>query len=330
NVTLKDEHIMGESSYKKMLPDIICDLKKKGIAIKNKGCLIIMLERFKNRHGNPMGVVIQKKDGGYLYSITDIACLKYRCETLLADKILYYTDSRQHQYLLQIWEIAKISGYVPKHVVLEHHMFGMMLSNDKRPFQTRTGNNIKLSLLLNEGINRAKKIIKYKSPHLSEKKICKLAKIIGIGAIKYADLSKNRTTDYIFNWDNILSFEGNTAPYIQYAYTRIISILNKLTTPILDLQGNIKLSETFEIELALILLQFEEKIMHAADKGTPHIICNYLYKLAGIFSSFYENCSILFPRNKEISTSRLKLSFLTAKTIKIGLHLLGINTIDYM
>lgn len=330
NITLKNEHIMGESAYKKMLPDIIHDLKKKGIAIKNKGCLIIMLKKFKNRHGNPMGVVIKKQDGGYLYSIIDIACLKYRCETLLADKILYYTDSRQHQYLLQIWEIAKKSGYIPQHVVLEHHMFGMMLSDNKRPFQTRTGNTIKLSLLLNEGIYRAKKIIKHKSPHLSEKKICKLANIIGIGAIKYADLSKNRMTNYVFNWDNMLSFEGNTAPYIQYAYTRIISILNKLTTPILDLQGNIKLLEIFEIELGLTLLQFEEIINHAADKGTPHILCNYLYKLAGIFSNFYENCSILFSENKDISTSRLKLSFITAKTIKIGLNLLGINIVDYM
>ncbi|CAL4042843.1 arginine--tRNA ligase [Buchnera aphidicola] len=330
NITLKNRHIMGESSYKNMLPDIITDLKKKGIAIKNKGSLVVMLENKKNKHGKPMGVVIQKKDGGYLYSITDIACLKYRCEVLRADKILYYIDSRQHQYLLQIWEIAKKAGYVPPNVVLEHHMFGMILSDNKRPFQTRTGNTIKLSLLLTEGINKAKKIIKNKNPYFSEEKICKLAHIIGIGAIKYADLSKNRMTNYIFNWKDSLSFEGNTAPYIQYAYTRIMSIFNKLQTPPLSLKGNIILSEKFEIELALCLLQFEEKIIHAADKGTPHIICNYLYKLAGIFSSFYENCTILFPEKTEISTSRLKLSFLTARTIKIGLDLLGIQTIHYM
>lgn len=330
NVTLKNKHIMGESSYKNMLPEVISDLKKKGIAVKNKGSLIVVLEKYKNRYGNPMGVVIQKKDGGYLYSIIDIACIKYRCEILKADKILYYTDSRQNQYLLQIWEIAKKAGYIPKNVKVEHHMFGMMLSDNKRPFQTRTGNTIKLSLLLDEAIKKAKKIIKQKKPDLSEEKIYELSNIIGIGAIKYADLSKNRITNYIFNWDEMLSFEGNTAPYIQYAYTRIMSIIKKSKTPPLSLKGDIILSKKFEIELALVLLQFEEKITYAADKGTPHIICSYLYKLSGIFSNFYENCSILFPENTDISISRLKLSLLTAKTIKLGLNLLGINTIDYM
>lgn len=330
NVTLKNKHIMGESSYKNMLPEVISDLKKKGIAVKNKGSLIVVLEKYKNRYGNPMGVVIQKKDGGYLYSIIDIACIKYRCEILKADKILYYTDSRQNQYLLQIWEIAKKAGYIPKNVKVEHHMFGMMLSDNKRPFQTRTGNTIKLSLLLDEAIKKAKKIIKQKNLDLSEEKIHELSNIIGIGAIKYADLSKNRITNYIFNWDEMLSFEGNTAPYIQYAYTRIMSIIKKSKTPPLSLKGDIILSKKFEIELALILLQFEEKITYAADKGTPHIICGYLYKLSGIFSNFYENCSILFSENTEISISRLKLSLLTAKTIKLGLNLLGINTIDYM
>lgn len=330
NVTLKNKHIMGESSYKNMLPEVISDLKKKGIAVKNKGSLIVVLEKYKNRYGNPMGVVIQKKDGGYLYSIIDIACIKYRCEILKADKILYYTDSRQNQYLLQIWEIAKKAGYIPKNVKVEHHMFGMMLSDNKRPFQTRTGNTIKLSLLLDEAIKKAKKIIKQKNSDLSEEKIHELSNIIGIGAIKYADLSKNRITNYIFNWDEMLSFEGNTAPYIQYAYTRIMSIIKKSKTPPLSLKGDIILSKKFEIELALILLQFEEKITYAADKGTPHIICGYLYKLSGIFSNFYENCSILFSENTEISISRLKLSLLTAKTIKLGLNLLGINTIDYM
>ncbi|MCW5196483.1 arginine--tRNA ligase [Buchnera aphidicola (Pemphigus obesinymphae)] len=330
NVTLKNEHIKGESSYKNMLPEVISDLKKKGIAVKNKGSLIVVLEKYKNRYGNPMGVVIQKKDGGYLYSIIDIACIKYRCEILKADKILYYTDSRQNQYLLQIWEIAKKASYIPQHVTIEHHMFGMMLSDNKRPFQTRTGNTIKLSLLLDEAIKKAKKIIKQKNPDLSEENIHKLSNIIGIGAIKYADLSKNRIKNYIFNWDEMLSFEGNTAPYIQYAYTRIMSIIRKSKTHPLSLKGNIILSKKFEIELALILLQFEEKITYAANKGTPHIICSYLYKLSEIFSNFYENCSILFAENTEISVSRLKLSLLTAKTIKLGLNLLGINTIDYM
>ncbi|WP_343192349.1 arginine--tRNA ligase [Buchnera aphidicola (Formosaphis micheliae)] len=330
HITLQDKHIMGESAYNTMLPKITEDLKNKGIAVYNQGALVVLLDKIKNRQGHPMGVIIKKKDGGYVYAIIDIACIKYRCEILKADKIIYYTDSRQHQYLLQIWEIARKAGYVSKHVLLEHHMFGMILSKNRHPFKTRSGNTVKLNILLNEGIDKAKNILLKKNPHLSAKDTEKLSTIIGIGAIKYADLRKNRTTDYIFNWDEMLSFEGNTALYIQYAYTRIISIMKKSNIDVTKITSKIQLIEPYEIELALHLLQFEEKILYAANQGTPHVICNYLYQLSGTFSKFYENCSILFAKKTAISHSRLKLSFLTAKTIKKGLNLLGIYTMNYI
>lgn len=330
DITLKKIHIMGESSYNNILPYIVNDLIKKNIATLHQGSVIVFLDEFKNRKNNTMGVIIQKQDTGYLYSTIDIACIKYRCEILHADKILYYVDSRQHQYLKQIETIAKKAGYIPHYVDIEHHVFGMVLSEKRQPFKTRSGDNIKLDALLTEGVKRAKNIIIKKHPCLSENKICKLANIISIGAIKYADLSKNRITDYVFNWDTMLSFEGNTAPYIQYAYVRIMSIFKKSKNEISSLKSNIYLSDKHEVELALTILEFEEKILIASNQGTPHIMCNYLYKLAVAFSSFYEHCSILFPKEKKYVQSRLKLSFLTAKTIQIGLHILGIHTLNSM
>jgi arginyl-tRNA synthetase len=330
NVTLEEKHTMGESFYNPMLPKIVEDLKKQKIAIEKNGAVIVFLDEFKNRMGDSMGVIIRKKDKGFLYSTTDIACLKYRYQNLHADRIIYYTDSRQYQHLLQSWTIAEKANYISKNLLLEHHMFGMMLSKNRRPFKTRDGNTIKLSNLLNESINRATNLIQKKQPNLCKKKLIKLGEIIGISAVKYSDLSKNRNTNYIFDWDKMLSFEGNTAPYIQYAYTRIISILKKSNIPLHKIKMKIILNEESEINLAIKILEFEEIILLIAKNGTPHIMCKYLYQLSTYFSHFYENCSILFSEKIKIRKSRIKLSFLTAKTIKKGLNLLGIKTIKKM
>ncbi|UDG79489.1 Arginine--tRNA ligase [Candidatus Ecksteinia adelgidicola] len=330
NVTLTKNDITGESFYNKMIPDMIADLKSKGLAIEKKGAIIVFLNEYKNKNGDPMGVIIQKKDNAYLYSTTDLACLKYRCKTLKANRILYYTDSRQHQHLIQTWLIARKAGYVSNSVSLEHHMFGMILGKDRKPFKSRTGNTIKLSDLLDEANKRAYSLVSKKNLHLSKKEIVKIAKVIGIGAIKYSDLSKNRTTNYIFDWDKILDFKSNTAPYMQYAYARIMSILKRgkidkslLTLPLI-------ISEQYESILAMRLLQFEEAITTVVNYGTPHIMCSYLYNVAGAFSNFYEHCEILNSHTKTIYQSRLKLALITAKTLKIGLNILGIETIEQM
>ncbi|EIE8410504.1 arginine--tRNA ligase [Salmonella enterica] len=331
NVTLTRDDVMGESLYNPMLPGIVADLKAKGLAAESEGATVVFLDEFKNKEGDPMGVIIQKKDGGYLYTTTDIACAKYRYETLHADRVLYYIDSRQHQHLMQAWTIVRKAGYVPDSVPLEHHMFGMMLGKDGKPFKTRAGGTVKLADLLDEALERARRLVAEKNPDMSADELEKLANAVGIGAVKYADLSKNRTTDYIFDWDNMLAFEGNTAPYMQYAYTRVLSVFRKADIDEQALaSAPVIISEDREAQLAARLLQFEETLTVVAREGTPHVMCAYLYDVAGLFSGFYEHCPILSAENDAVRNSRLKLAQLTAKTLKLGLDTLGIETVERM
>ena len=331
NVTLTRDDVMGESLYNPMLPGIVADLKAKGLAVESEGATVVFLDEYKNKEGEPMGVIIQKKDGGYLYTTTDIACAKYRYETLHADRVLYYIDSRQHQHLMQAWTIVRKAGYVPDSVPLEHHMFGMMLGKDGKPFKTRAGGTVKLADLLDEALERARRLVSEKNPEMSADELENLAKVVGIGAVKYADLSKNRTTDYVFDWDNMLAFEGNTAPYMQYAYTRVLSVFRKAGIDENALtDAPVVIAEDREAQLAARLLQFEETLSVVAREGTPHVMCAYLYDLAGLFSGFYEHCPILSAESEETRNSRLKLALLTAKTLKLGLDTLGIETVERM
>ncbi|EOG8328551.1 arginine--tRNA ligase [Klebsiella michiganensis] len=331
NVTLTRDDVMGESLYNPMLPGIVADLKAKGLAVESEGATVVFLDEYKNKEGEPMGVIIQKKDGGYLYTTTDIACAKYRYENLHADRVLYYIDSRQHQHLMQAWTIVRKAGYVPDSVPLEHHMFGMMLGKDGKPFKTRAGGTVKLADLLDEALERARRLVAEKNPDMPADELEKLANAVGIGAVKYADLSKNRTTDYIFDWDNMLAFEGNTAPYMQYAYTRVLSVFRKADIDESALAAApVVITEEREAQLAARLLQFEETLTVVAREGTPHVMCSYLYDLAGLFSGFYEHCPILSAESEETRNSRLKLALLTAKTQKLGLDTLGIETVERM
>ncbi len=248
----------------------------------------------------------------------------------------------------QAWLITRKAGYVPDSFSLEHHNFGMMLGKDGKPFKTRTGGTVKLVDLLDEAENRADKLISEKlvdlldeaesradklisekNPNLTPEEKQAVVEAVAIGSVKYADLSKNRTTDYIFDWDNMLSFEGNTAPYMQYAYTRVSSIFNKANIDPKTLTGELVITEDKERALALKLLQFEEAVTVVAKEGTPHVLCQYLFELAGTFSTFYEACPIL-NAEESIKQSRLRLAYLTAKTLKQGLDLLGIKTVEKM
>ncbi|MGP2415675.1 arginine--tRNA ligase [Pantoea ananatis] len=330
NVTLTRKDVMGESLYNDMLPGIVADLKAKGLAVESEGATVVFLDEYQNKEGEPMGVIIQKKDGGYLYTTTDIACAKYRYETLHADRVIYYIDSRQHQHLQQAWTIVRKAGYVPEYVPLEHHAFGMMLGKDGRPFKTRSGGTIKLSDLLDEAYDRAYSLVSEKNPEMSEEERRALAEVVGVSAVKYADLSKSRTTDYIFDWDNMLAFEGNTAPYMQYAYTRVLSVFRKAGIEADAIQADITLTDDREALLATRLLQFEEVITQVARDGTPHVMCAYLYDVAGLFSGFYEHCPILAAEDEATRQSRLQIAALTAKTLKLGLDTLGIKTVDRM
>ncbi|TCP95398.1 arginyl-tRNA synthetase [Cricetibacter osteomyelitidis] len=331
NVTLTEKDVMGESLYNPMLPGIVTDLKAQGLAVEDNGALVVYLSEFKNKDGDPMGVIVQKKDGGFLYTTTDIAAAKYRYETLKADRALVFSDTRQSQHMQQAWLITRKAGYVPDSFSLEHKNFGMMLGKDGKPFKTRTGGTVKLADLLDEAVERANKLISEKNPSLTAAEKAAVVEAVGIGSVKYADLSKNRTTDYVFDWDNMLSFEGNTAPYMQYAYTRIRSIFNKsdVNDEVLS-QAKIQLIDEKERSLSLKLLQFDEAVQVVAKEGTPHVLCAYLYELAGVFSSFYEHCPILNNDDEALKLSRLKLAKLTERTLKQGLDLLGIKTVEKM
>lgn len=331
NVTLTDKDVMGESLYNPMLPGIVEDLKKQGLAVEDDGALVVYLDEFKNKDGDPMGVIVQKKDGGFLYTTTDIAAAKYRYETLKAHRALVFSDTRQSQHMQQAWLITRKAGYVPDNFQLEHKNFGMMLGKDGKPFKTRSGDTVKLADLLDEAIERAGVLISQKSTALSEQEKADVIEAVGIGSVKYADLSKNRTTDYVFDWDNMLSFEGNTAPYMQYAYTRIRSIFNRSQIALSDVeQAKLSITDEKERALAIKLLQFEEAVQVVGKEGTPHVLCAYLYELAGIFSSFYEHCPILNNDDQQVKLSRLKLALLTERTLKQGLDLLGIKTVEKM
>lgn len=330
NVTLSQQDIMGESLYNPMLPTIVEDLKNKKIAVEDQGAIVVFLDEYKNKDGDPMGVIIQKSDGGFLYTTTDIAAAKYRYEQLHADRVLYFIDSRQSQHLQQAWTIARKAGYLPETVTLEHMNFGMMLGKDNKPFKTRSGDTVKLTDLLDEAQQRAETLIRGKNTELSEDELHNVIEAVAIGAVKYADLSKNRTTDYVFDWDNMLSFEGNTAPYMQYAYSRINSIFTRSAINPTQLQGTIVINDEKERSLALCLMQFSEVIQNVAQEGSPHLLCAYLYQLAGYFSSFYEHCPILNAEDDLTKQSRLKLAYLTQKTLAQGLDLLGIKTLARM
>ena len=331
NVTLTDKDVMGESLYNPMLPGIVEDLKKQGLAVEDDGALVVYLDEFKNKDGDPMGVIVQKKDGGFLYTTTDIAAAKYRYETLKAHRALVFSDTRQSQHMQQAWLITRKAGYVPDSFQLEHKNFGMMLGKDGKPFKTRSGDTVKLADLLDEAIERASVLISQKSTALSEQEKADVIEAVGIGSVKYADLSKNRTTDYVFDWNNMLSFEGNTAPYMQYAYTRIRSIFNRSQIALSEVeQAQLSITDEKERALAIKLLQFEEAVQVVGKEGTPHVLCAYLYELAGVFSSFYEHCPILNNDDQQVKLSRLKLALLTERTLKQGLDLLGIKTVEKM
>ncbi|MRI31962.1 arginine--tRNA ligase [Endozoicomonas sp. OPT23] len=331
NVLLTPSDVMGESAYNDSLPTIIQELDNKGLLKEDQGAKVVFLDEFKNKDGDPMGVIVEKSGGGFLYSTTDLAALRHRTNALNADRILYYVDARQGQHFDQIFTIARKAGFITEETSTEHHAFGMMLGKDGKPFKTRAGTTIKLVDLLDEAEERAARLIASKETDLSEEQKVQVIKAVAMGSVKYSDLSKNRTSDYVFDWDNMLAFEGNTAPYLMYAYTRVKSIFRKAGVAESDLTGKINITEATERDLALKLARFSETIEQAAREGMPHIICGYLYELSGAFMSFYEQC----PVNKDgveadVKNSRLQLCALTAQTLKTGLDLLGIETVEQM
>ncbi|SFV58658.1 Arginyl-tRNA synthetase [hydrothermal vent metagenome] len=318
-VNLTRDDVKAESFYNNDLSKVIEDLNTKGILTQSDGAQCVFLE------GDEIPVIVQKGDGGYLYATTDLAALRYRSQVLGAKRISYVVDARQGEHFKQVFRVAKEAGFVPNDVKLEHIAFGTMMDKGGKPFKTRDGGTVKLIDLLDEAVVKAKETINNKEEYTLEQ-VDELAKIIGIGAVKYADLAINRESNYIFNWDKMLSFEGNTSLYMQYGYARIQSIFRKHNAPIV---GEIIIGDALEHRLATMLLRFEDVLNRAAVDASPNQITTYLYELVTLFMRFYEQNPILKTGvEEEIKMSRLKLADLTAKTIKQGLDILGIKVVD--
>ena len=328
NVTLKREHLDAESFYNDQLPIIVQELEAKSLLENSNGAKVVFLPEFMGKEDEPLPTIIQKSDGGYLYATTDLAAVKYRSFNLNADRSLYVVDARQSLHFQQVFAVAKKAGFSSDKISLEHIAYGTMMGKDGKPFKTRSGDTIKLVELLDEAVKRAYDLVTSRSEELSEKERQLIAREIGIAAVKYADLSKNRTSDYIFDWSSMLSFEGNTAPYLMYAYARINSILAKVTGG--SSQYLIATCSVPEERALLVkLLQFPEIVHAVAGDCYPNQLCNFLYELASQFMRFYEACPIL-KADEEVMVSRLALCKLCAQTLNQGLDLLGINTLDKM
>ena len=319
NVNLTREDVRAESFYNDQLPQVIETLKEKGISTTSNGAECVFLGE------DETPIIVQKGDGGFLYATTDLAALNFRDKELKADRICYVVDARQAQHFKQVFTIAKQSGMVGENVALEHIGFGTMMNKDGKPFKTRDGGTIKLVDLLDEAIVRAKEAIRDRDTH-SDIELDTVAKSIGIGAVKYADLSISRESNYIFNLEKMISFEGNTSLYMQYAYARIQSILRKHNA---EVTGNIIVSDEIEHRLALMLLKFEDTLTKAAKEATPHTITSYLYDVVTVFMKFYELNPILRDDVDETTKmSRLQLATLTGNVIKKGLSILGIEVVN--
>ena len=324
---VKFDHYFGESFYNDMMPDVLEELKEKNIAKEDQGALVVFFEEDKLPPA-----LVQKKDGSFLYATSDLATIKFRKNELNVDKAVYVTDERQQNHFKQVFEISEMLGE-PYNYEKSHVYFGIMRFGDGMIFSSRSGNIIRLVDLLDEAKKQVKSVIDEKNPNIPEDEKEKIAEIVGTGAIKYFDLSQNRTSDILFTWDKVLSFEGNTGPYLQYTYARIQSILRKLKEENISVKNNdIILDDMFDIEreLAVALLRFPQTVVKSYETYRPNIIADYLFDTAKLFNNFYNSKSILKETDKKVMDARILLAQKTASILKQGLNLLGIETVDRM
>ena len=324
----------GESSYNDDLKNTIEHLDAQGLLTESDGAQCVFLDEFENKEGEAQPIIVQKSDGGYLYSTSDLACLRRRIGDFKADRVLYFVDARQALHFKQVFAVADAAGISNPQVELVHMPFGTMLGKDNKPFKTREGALVKLSELLDEAISRASKLlqeraVQSKNPDIDDAELAALAEIIGIGAVKYADLSKNRTSDYVFDWDQMLSFDGNTAPYLQYAYSRTRSIFSRGDVDVAALPEHVVSEGEPERCLAVAIAGYQDLLEQVAQEGYPHQLCAYLYDLAGRFTQFYEQCPIL-TSDDAVKTRRLTLTKQTGDVLANGLTLLGIRVAERM
>ena len=332
-VLLTDEDIRGESSYRDLLPEVVERLNEAGILEESEGADVVFPGGWVNREGEPLPMIIRKADGGYNYSTSDLACIIDRVERIGCDGFLYVVGTPQKQHFEMVFQVAIQAGFMNENHQAIHVNFGSVLDTDGKVLKSREGEVIKLHDLLDEAIRRAENAINEKNPDLVGEERKKVARTVGIGAVKYADLSTERTKDYVFDWERMLSFEGNTAPYLQYAYARICSIFRKWGgdreslregfDTLLEDEARMLTSE--ELSLSRRLVEFPSILDDTISTFSPHKLCKHLHSVASSFASFYENCSILKEEDQSLSSRRLALCDLTARELQLGLGILGID-----
>jgi len=329
-VLLTDADLAGESLYNDRLAAVVAELEADGLAVVDDGALCVFPPGFSGRDGDPLPLIIRKSDGGYGYATTDLAALRYRATELGGQRIVYVVDAGQHQHLTMVFAVGAMAGWLGGDRRAEHVSFGLVLGADGQRMKTRSGGNPKLVDLLDEAVERAAAVVAAKNPDLDTDTKAKVARAVGIGSVKYADLSTDRVKDYVFDWDRMLSFDGNTAAYLINAYVRIRSIFRRAEIQDAERDAAVILVEPQERTLALALLRFDLVVRAVADTLEPHRLCTYLFELAQAFTGFYEACPVVRAPSPEIRASRLALCDLTARTLATGLGLLGIETVEQM
>jgi len=325
-VLLTDEDAVGESFYNSFLRDVTQDLEDRGIAVRSDGALCVFFDDVRGPDGNQVPLIIRKSGGGFGYAATDLAAIRHRVDTLGASRILYVVDARQALHFRMVFETARRAGYLRKDVQVAHVSFGSVLGPDGKPFKTRAGDTVRLISLLDEAVDHAHATVKEKSPDLDPETTERRAREVGIGAVKYADLATGRTRDYIFDVNRMVSLNGNTGVYLQYAHARVCSILRKLPPEDLPAAVNEKMTlEPAERKLAMLLDEFAEVVKSVRQDCEPHQLCGYLYAVAQTFTEFYGACPVLKAPTDEVRNNRVVMCQLTGRTLELGLQLLGIE-----
>lgn len=327
-ITLTDADLAGESMYNDLLPGICEELERTGVAVVDDGALCVFLDGFTGREGKPVPLIIRKSDGGYGYGTTDLATVRYRVGELHADRVLYVIGAPQELHLQMVWATARKAGWLPEDVEVVHVQIGNVLGTDGKILKTRSGEPIKLMALLDEAVERAGKVLAERDYTDAER--AAIAEAVGIGAVKYADLSVSHDSEYVFDFDRMLSLTGNTGPYLQYATTRIRSIFRRAGVDPEHVNGPIRVTEPAERALTLRLLGFGAAVWQVNDLLEPHRLCAYLFDLATAYTTFYENCPVLKAEDAITRESRLALCALTMRTLIQGLDLLGLTVPDRM
>jgi arginyl-tRNA synthetase len=334
NTDIDADDSAGESSYRDELPRVVADLEQRGVAVESDGALVVPLEDV----GIAEPCLIRKRDGGFLYATTDLAAIRRRVQELGASRVIYCVDARQSLHFRQAFAAAHKAGYTTRAdgvvASLEHAAFGTVLGEDGRPFKTRSGENVKLSALIDEAIARAETAVAEKNPDLSDAERRTVAEAVGVSAIKYADLSTDRVKDYVFAFDRMLAFEGDTGPYLQYALVRVRSIFRRAVAELGEAEatraGDLLLDTPEEKTLALLLLRYPGALQSVAASLEPHRLCNYLHDLAGAFSQFFQACPVLKAETAALRRSRLRLCDLTGRVLEDGMTTLGLVPLEQM